>query len=392
MNVYKWITGLLICATFTSCFKEEPLNAECDIEQVSIHVDNPLGIFFAVSDTIQRVNPSDDVITFRVRRNHIGDLSTIQPNFVLTPGATITQLSNTLTSDKGGMLTYRVTSEDRQWSRNYTVSIQPVVRTVNDTIAYDFENFELEPKGKKYYVWHNTLEDGTLGNDWANGNPGFSLSKGSAKPEEYPSTPLKDGYDGYGIQLTTRSTGRLAALFGKPIAAGNFFLGSFDMSQALTDANKATSFGVPFDRQPITMTGYYKYKPGPIYKDQKGNIIPDRTDEAAIHAVLYRNRDEQGNPVMLHGNDVKTNSHIVAIADMGKVPETETWTSFSITFDYSSPIDYTLLEEQGYNLTIVLSSSKEGKEFQGAVDSQLCIDRLRIICKKEEENKHRSSN
>ena len=29
-------------ATLTSCFKDEPLNAECDIEQAYIHVDNPL--------------------------------------------------------------------------------------------------------------------------------------------------------------------------------------------------------------------------------------------------------------------------------------------------------------------------------------------------------------
>lgn len=146
MNVYKWMTGLVTCVTLTSCFKEEPLNAECDIEQVSIHIDNPLNVFFTVSDTTQTVNASDDVITFRVRRNHNGDLSKIEPKFVLTPGATITQLSNNLTSDKGGQLTYRVTSEDRQWNRIYTISIQPIVRTVNDTVAYNFEHFELEPK------------------------------------------------------------------------------------------------------------------------------------------------------------------------------------------------------------------------------------------------------
>ena len=146
MNVYKWMTGLVTCVTLTSCFKEEPLNAECDIEQVSIHIDNPLNVFFTVSDTTQTVNASDHVITFRVRRNHKGDLSKIEPKFVLTPGATITQLSNNLTSDKGGQLTYRVTSEDRQWNRIYTISIQPIVRTVNDTVAYNFEHFELEPK------------------------------------------------------------------------------------------------------------------------------------------------------------------------------------------------------------------------------------------------------
>lgn len=384
MNVYKWITGLLTCATLTSCFKEEPLNAECDIEQVSIHMDNPLGTFFTASDTIQKVNPSDDVITFRIRRNHGGNLSSIQPNFVLTPGATITQLSNTLTNDNGGELTYRVTSEDQQWHRIYTILIQPVVRTVNDTVAYDFEHFELEPKLEKYYIWHNTLDDGTLGNDWANGNPGFRLSRGSAKPEEYPSIPIIDGYDGHAIQLTTRSTGAFGALAGKRIAAGNFFLGTFDVTLALTSPLQATKFGVPFDREPITMTGYYKYKPGQTYQDKEGNAVPGQIDEAAIYAVFYRNQDEQGNPITLHGDNVKTSSQIIAIADMGKVQPVDTWTAFELTFDYNSPIDYTLLENQGYNLAIVLSSSKEGDQFEGAIGSTLCVDKLRIICKKEE--------
>jgi hypothetical protein len=384
MNVCKWMTGLLVCATFTSCFKDEPLNAECDIEQVTIHIDNPLDVFFTAADTTQIVNASDDAITFRVRRNHDRDLSDIQPSFVLTPGATITQLSNNLTSDKGGVLTYRVTSEDRQWNRIYTISIQPVVRTVNDTVAYDFEHFELEPKENKYYIWHNTMDDGTLGNDWANGNPGFRLSMGSAKPEEYPSAPLSEGYDGYAIQLTTRSTGPFGALAGKRIAAGNFFLGTFDVSIALTSPLQATHFGVPFDREPITMTGYYKYKPGATYQDKNGNAVPNQIDEAALYAVFYRNHDDQGNTLTLHGDNVKTSSQIIAIADMGKVTPVDTWTAFELTFDYNTPIDFTLLENQGYNLAIVFSSSKEGDKFEGAIGSQLCIDKLRIICKKEE--------
>ena len=38
--------SLIGSSTLTSCFKDEPLNAECDIEQAYIHVDNPLGETF----------------------------------------------------------------------------------------------------------------------------------------------------------------------------------------------------------------------------------------------------------------------------------------------------------------------------------------------------------
>ncbi|MBM6992889.1 MAG: glycoside hydrolase xylanase, partial [Prevotella sp.] len=46
MNGYRLLAGLLLSTTLSSCFKEEPLNAECDITQVSFHLDNPIGTFF----------------------------------------------------------------------------------------------------------------------------------------------------------------------------------------------------------------------------------------------------------------------------------------------------------------------------------------------------------
>ena len=101
--------------------------------------------------------------------------------------------------------------------------------------------------------------------------------------------------------------------------------------------------------------------------------------------MFYRNTDANGNHVTLYGDDVKTNANIVAIANVGKLPATNQWTAFKLTFDYKEPIDYTLLDNRGYNLTIVFSSSQNGDSFEGAVGSELCIDKVRVICKKEEE-------
>ena len=378
------LAGLLTCTTLASCFKEEPLNAECDIEQVSLHLDHPLGTLFSLADTLQRVASADSLITFSVRHSHEADLSTLQPRFILTPGATITPTGGTVDARQGGRRHYRVTSENQLWHRDYTVAFVPVVRTVNDTVAYDFEHFELEPREGKYYIWHNPREDGTLANDWANGNPGFRLSMGSARAEEYPSAPLAQGRSGYGLQLTTRSTGPFGVLARKRLAAGNFFLGAFDVTNALSDALRATSFGVPFDREPLALTGFYKYQPGPVYQDKNGQPIEGRTDQAAIYAVLYRNHDDQGRSLSLHGDDVKTSPQIVAIADMGTVPPTAEWTAFRLDFDYRQAIDYDLLTNRSYSLAIVFSSSNEGDQFEGAVGSQLCIDQVRVVCHKAE--------
>ncbi len=384
MNGFRLLAAGLICASLSSCFKDEPLNAECDITQASIHLDNPLATFFSLSDTLKTVPSSDTTITFVVRRNHEADLTTLQPRLTITPGATLELGVAEMNSELGGYRKYRVVSEDRLWHRDYTIAITPVLRTVNDTVDYDFEHFELEPREQKYYIWHNVQFDGTLGNDWATGNPGFRLSMGTATPEEYPSVPFSNGYDGKAIQLTTRSTGPFGALAGKRIAAGNFFLGTFDVTNALKDALHATNFGVPFDRAPVALTGYYKYQPGPTYQDKNGNAVAGRTDQAAIYAVLYRNHDGQGDAVTLHGDDVKTSPLIVAMADMGTVKPTAEWTAFSLPFSYNGTIDYDLLADRGYSLAIVFSSSSEGDKFEGAIGSQLCVDKVRVICKKEQ--------
>lgn len=56
--------------TLSSCFKEEPLNAECDIEQAYIHADNKnlLNLLFTnPSDTLVNVQSDQTNIEFTMR-------------------------------------------------------------------------------------------------------------------------------------------------------------------------------------------------------------------------------------------------------------------------------------------------------------------------------------
>ena len=378
----KTIFGLLALALpimMTSCFKDEPLNAECDIEQVIFHSTEADKVFFNLSDTLQHVLYTDTLVKVNVRYN--APIETVAPEFKLTPGATIECIDGDV---KKGKATYVVTSEDGNWHRRYVVSLVPTMVTVADTMKFDFEHYELDPTYHKFYVWHNLLPDGTLGNDWANGNAGFKISMSNAQPDEYPSVPITNGYDGSAVKLTTRDTGPFGVMVNKRIAAGNFFLGSFDVQNALLDAMKATHFGIPFAQKPAKLTGYYKYKPGATYIDLKGNAVAGKTDSGDIYAVFYRNHDAAGNPVTLYGDDVKTNSNIVALASVNPMQVTSEWTYFEIEFNYSKEIDPAVLENRGYSLTIVFSSSIDGAIFQGAVGSELCVDKVRLICTREE--------
>ena len=47
-----------------------------------------------------------------------------------------------------------------------------------------------------------------------------------------------------------------------PIAAGNLFIGSFDVNNAMSNPLQATKFGLPFRHVPTYLAGYYKYKAG----------------------------------------------------------------------------------------------------------------------------------
>lgn len=382
------LVALLGCTALTSCFKDEPLNAECDIEKAWIHAAEPLEMFFQPADSLIEVLPSESQITFKVRSQ--ADLTQLAPQFQLTPGATLQPASGSRQDFSSGPVSYRVTSEDGQYHRDYLVGAEVQTRTVSDTLCYDFEHYALEDgqNGGQFYHWTDLADDGTEVANWATGNPGFNLAKASAAAEEYPSAPLKSGYDGAAVQLTTRSTGAWGVMVNRRIAAGNLYMGKFDVTKALTATLKTTQFGLPFlnDLPPVSFTGFYQYTPGATLQDKNGKTISGQQDRGQIYAILYRNTDEAGQSVMLYGDDVLTNPNIVAkaiVSDDGVGP-TSGWTAFQADFVYTTAIDDEVLQAGGYNLAIVFSSSINGDQFQGAVGSELLVDRVRVVCAKTE--------
>ena len=374
--------ALVLMVLNTSCFGDEPDGCEADIEKAVLHVNQPEKYFFQPTDSMQVVLSTDSVITFAVRGD--ADVSALSPEFTLSPGATVNPASGSTHDFGHGPVTYTVTSEDGKWQRRYRVNVVPTMITVADTLRYDFEHFELEPATQRYYIWHNTLPDGTLGNDWATVNPGYRISMSTAQPEDYPTTPLLQGYDGAAVCLRTSDTGPFGKMANKRLAAGNMFLGTFDIRIAMSDHLRATRFGLPFTSRPARFTGYYAYEPGPTVQDFYGNPIAGRTDSADVYAVFYRNHDAAGNEVVLYGDNVLSSDLIVAVADLGYVAPTTQWTAWDVKFVYKKEIDEQLLANRGYSLAIVFSSSSAGGDFIGAIGSRLCVDKVRLICSHEE--------
>ena len=374
---YLGFAATLLCGlTLTSCFKEEPLNSECDITEAYIHSDNPTEMFFNVTDTLVRVFSTEDNVKFAVRRN--ADLSQLSPCFRLTEGATISpENGSTHDFSDGKTVTYTITSQDKAWQRTYNVSFTP---RVDNNLYFNFEHFHLntnKPVGK-YYVWSDLDADGNELGNWDTGNGGYNKSKNSAPADMYPTTPDENGKEGYCVKLTTSDTGAFGKAAKMPIAAGNLFLGTFVVDQAMKDAMAATQFGKPTNIMPAKLNGYYKYKRGDVFTDKYKDVIADRKDYGTIYAVLYDNHDANGNSVVLYGDNVQTSDQIVAIAKLPDIDDTPDWTFFSVDFVYRKEIDKAKLETYGYNLAVVCSSSVGGATFDGAVGSTLWVDELSI--------------
>mgnify|MGYP002453966027 FL=1 len=384
MRYYKMIAAALIgSSTLTSCFKDEPLNAECDIEQAYIHVDNPLGMFYQQSDTLINVLSTAEDINFVVRKTT--DLTSLAPIFNLTPGATIFPDNGSEQDFSNGPIVYTTTSEDGQYKRNYRVNFI----FSKDMLEYNFDHFSLNTNApaNKYYVWTDLDDEGNPLNNWATGNPGYRMAKGSAQPDEYPTTPWSEEGHETCVKLTTCETGKFGSDRKMPIAAGNLFLGEFDTKKALT-ANAAgvkgvlaTKFGLPIGSQPVSFSGFYKYKRGDVFTD-KNNEVKDSKDYGSIYAVFYDNHDANGEPFVLHGDDVLSSAQTISIANIGQIDDTPEWTAFNLNFKLQpgKAIDPVKLSNRGYTIAIVSSSSINGATFEGAVGSTLWIDDFSIKC------------
>lgn len=374
--------GLLLAAatvtalSLTSCFKDEALNNECDIEQAYLSTEDYTEVFYSASDSMIYVLSNEDEITFRVKDSV--DLTALAPEFIITEGATISPESGSVHDFSGDGVTYTVTSEDGAWSRQYLVSFMVRQRTIDEIDGFSFERFYLETDKNKYYVWNDTTDDGYDLDNWSTGNPGYAISSSTAEPDEYPTVPLEEGYEGYGVKLTTLSTGALGKLASRPIAAGNLFLGKFDVTKALSNSMESTMFGVPVTKKPLKMSGYFKYSRGDTFTNIDSEVLEDSTDYANIYASFYINTDADGNQFYLHGDDAKTSEQIVALANNGQLDEADEWTYFEIEFNYYSDVDEDLLANYGYSLAVICTSSSHGSLFEGAVGSTLCVDELKI--------------
>jgi len=134
------------------------------------------------------------------------------------------------------------------------------------------------------------------------------------------------------------------------------------------------------------------------YTDKNGAVVAGGHDKADIYAVVYEVDLTPGAKFTpLNGDNVLTSDRIVMMARIDNPQEAEgtvsdgvsaeslaratEWVHFSEPFRLmdGKTFDTEKLEQNGYAITVVCTSSREGATFEGAVGSTLFVDELQII-------------
>ena len=369
MKIKSVIAGIMLCLAVTSCIQNEALNVEAAIDGCS-------------GSDIQQCLIDPNEFTVQLYASRAADPSKININFNLPAGASIVPVQrftedgiNTYNFKDENPRLFKVTSEDGAFSATYTIRLWQTEMP----FTYDFETLSSENPYHKFT--EDNPSSGTIIRrlELASGNPGFELTKMAKAPDGYPTVQVNGGVDGGKcVKLETKDTGSFGSMVKMYIAAGNLFIGSFEVGQALSgNAMKATHFGFPFFYYPLRLEGWYKYKAGPTFSS-KGKPVEGRKDECDIYGVLYETDD---NVQFLDGSTSLNSPNIVALArNIKELPETDIWKQFNFKFEPQNgkSIDPDKLGKGIYKLAIVFSSSVDGAKFEGAVGSTLYIDKVTI--------------
>lgn len=384
MNLKTFIVGAgLLTFSLASCIQDEALNQEAAIDGCT-------------GSHIQQATINAENHTIQLYVSGGVDLQRVEIHFELPEGATVAPLTNSKGDEapfynfsEKQTRQFKVVSEDQANTAVYQVSLW-------QTQLPTKYHFELLSSENPYHILYEIQDGKRL--EWASGNPGFKLT-GQAGGENaalnYPTVQMKDGGSDGGkyVKLETKDTGPFGAMASMYIAAGNLFIGSFDVKSALSNPLTATQLGFPFFEEPVSLEGYYKFQRGAVY-EENNTPVPGMQDECDIYGVLYE-VDEKVNS--LDGGNSLTSDRIVLMArfkaDQGAqyepavkgdyLPEKKEWTKFKFPFvaRNGKTVDAEKLKKGGYKLAIVFSSSVNGNYFKGAIGSTLCVDEVTLTVK-----------
>lgn len=320
------------------------------------------------------INEESKTITFMVADTAKAEyLTALVPTIEVSDGATVTPASGVAQDfSNGKTVTYTVTAKNG-------TTVEYVASISGNASFYDFESWSY---GSSLYPEE---EDCPILNGWACCNDAVLLIKkmgvagGITYEGEYPVRPSTDDVHAGEKALLLESVDTKGGnILGTPVpkvTAATAFLGTFNAFGALGgDPMATTSFGVMYDKQPLKVTGFYKYTPGAEFYNANGELQAGVTDKCSLSAVLYEVSSEDET---LNGGNIYTSDKIVAKAVFTNDKAVEAYAPFELNLEYVKDYDSSKL----YKFAVIFSASADGASYNAAVGSKLLIDDVTIINK-----------
>lgn len=320
------------------------------------------------------INEESKTITFMVADTAKAEyLTALVPTIEVSEKATVTPASGVAQDfSNGKTVTYTVTAENG-------TTVEYVASISGNASFYDFESWSY---GSTMYPEE---QDYPILNGWACCNDAVLLIKkmgalgGITYEGEYPVRPSTDDVHAGEKALLLESVDTKGGnIFGTPVpkvTAATAFLGTFNAFGALGgDPMATTSFGVMYDKQPLKVTGFYKYTPGAEFYNANGELQAGVTDKCSLSAVLYEVSSEDET---LNGGNIYTSDKIVAKAVFTNDKAVEAYAPFELNLEYVKDYDSSKL----YKFAVIFSASADGASYNAAVGSKLLIDDVTIINK-----------
>ena len=320
------------------------------------------------------INEESKTITFMVADTAKAEyLTALVPTIEVSEKATVTPASGVAQDfSNGKTVTYTVTAENG-------TTVEYVASISGNASFYDFESWSY---GSTMYPEE---QDCPILNGWACCNDAVLLIKkmgalgGITYEGEYPVRPSTDDVHAGEKALLLESVDTKGGnIFGTPVpkvTAATAFLGTFNAFGALGgDPMATTSFGVMYDKQPLKVTGFYKYTPGAEFYNANGELQAGVTDKCSLSAVLYEVSSEDET---LNGGNIYTSDKIVAKAVFTNDKAVEAYAPFELNLEYVKDYDSSKL----YKFAVIFSASADGAAYNAAVGSKLVVDNVAIINK-----------
>lgn len=230
-------------------------------------------------------------------------------------------------------------------------------------------------------LWYKTASDyfepgeSASNTIWGTGNQGTQiLNKLATIPKDL-------GGGNLAAHMITLDNGKLAGTFGAPISAGSIFTGVFNPDKIdPSNPQAAIEFGSPFTGRPEKIRLKYTYSPGEVNKDKKGNVLnySDACDIYALLEVRLGGKIERLATAWFRSEDAQE--------DLTSLEFEFTYGELDNSFpEYMKPLDHNFVSADSAtfvlptHITFVASSSFDGANFAGAIDSDLVIDDIELI-------------